>query len=949
MAPNQNPVQSEASAYGLCQGPNRTYKRRASFPEAAETGEETAIKTTLKHHFGFHTFRPGQRQAIENILQGQHTLVVMPTGTGKSLIYQFAALHVQGLTVVVSPLIALMEDQVSALRQRDISATYINSTVPAHQRRRRLQKITDRKYQIVYVAPERFRNLEFRETLQQINVGLLAIDEAHCISEWGHDFRPDYRRIAEARALMGNPLTTALTATATPRVQEDIANSLGLSMCRVVTGFNRPNLTFEVLETHNTEAKLTALHNLLSQLSEQEKQSGVLIYTGTRNNAEEAAAFLRQVTRLDARHYHAGLNGHERSTIQEAFVTGRLPIVAATNAFGMGIDRPDVRLVIHYQIPGSVEAYYQEAGRAGRDGLPARAILFYNPADRALQDYFIRTSLPSASDLRTLYDTLHARKHASTTLTIDDLSVQGGLAPVKAKIALEQLELAGAIKRQGDDGVTLHLRVHPWSDEAVQLRLKELERIAQYRRQQLQEMIAYAETDNCRRRQILQHFGDSGAAPAARCCDNCLSSLPSLSSQATAEQTPKGVILACVRALPGQLPRSGVAKVLAGSKSKRIQKYQTSPFYGRLKERTRKAITALVDELIEEGDLILVGKKVTIPAKSPYRQAPEALSGPNLEQQIVAWGEGKRKDRVPDLLAALTDERYNVRRLAASALGKLRDSRAVNPLLDLLSREEHPQIRQYAVKALGKIGDARARAMLLQIASDENEKYYTRDSARSALKRLKRFRSKDPSAAVKVSRQTIPLDQRINRFLQQARPQRLDGPWDSGWALDYHSRIEDNEWERSHTGHLLYKLKYEDSREALLKLGARLVQFCRTRPDISDVDALVPIPPSTRRSSDPVLALARNLGRALNLPTLPLLEKIRPTAPQKDMHTLAQKQRNVSGAFVLARPVKGRRLLLIDDLYDSGATLAEAARVLRSGGAIKISALAVTKTIHTDA
>lgn len=661
----------------------------------------------------------------------------MPTGSGKSLVYQLAALLVDGLTVVISPLIALMEDQVSALRQRNIPATYINSAVPAYEQRRRLQAFAAGAYRLVYVAPERFRNRLFRDTLERVHVGLLAVDEAHCISEWGHDFRPDYRRIAAARRLMGDPLIVALTATATPRVQDDIADCLEVNLCRVVTGFNRPNLTFTVLDTYNKEAKLTAVQKLLRALLQEESEGGILIYTGTRNSAEEVAAFVRDVVAVKAEHYHAGLHPQTRRTIQESFLTGQLPLVAATNAFGMGIDRPDVRLVIHYQLPGSLEAYYQEAGRAGRDGLPAQAVLLYDPADRSLQDYFIENTFPSLADFRTLYEMLPAQQQ-STAVTIYDLCRQSGLRPVTVTIGLEQLELAGAIERDCDQGAALHLRTQTWHEDAVQQRLKKLQGYADHRRQQLREMIAYAEADGCRRRHILLHFGDQEPAPATSCCDNCLKSFRLETRQPTLDPAIEGLIVACVRSHPGQLTRSGIAKVLVGSTSNRIQTHRNSPFYGQLKGRSRKAVTAMVDKLIDERGLVLHGRRVTTgecPSSEPGAGAPNE---PGLEQRIVAWGEGGNTERVPDLIAALRDDRYNVRRLAVSALGKLRDDRAVDPLLNLLACEEYPQIRQYAVKALGKIGNSRARPVLLRVAADENEKYYTRNAARSALKRLRK-------------------------------------------------------------------------------------------------------------------------------------------------------------------------------------------------------------------
>ena len=322
----------------------------------------TDLISGLQAHFGFTTFRPGQSEAIQYLLDGQHTLVVMPTGSGKSLVFQLAALYLPGLTLVISPLIALMKDQVDSLDRRGISATFINSTLTVREQSHRLKGLALGDYRIVYVAPERLRSTQFINGLQQQKLSLLAVDEAHCISEWGHDFRPDYLHIAKFRDAFGNPLTAALTATATPNVQNDIARQLGLSQIqRVVTGFNRPNLALEVRYTPDQTARLKALQELLAN----RKDGAAIIYTGTRRDAEEVSDFVTTVVGIKAKHYHAGLAVEERTNIQNVFMAGEVSIVAATNAFGMGIDRPDVHQVIHYALPGSLEAYYQEAGRAG--------------------------------------------------------------------------------------------------------------------------------------------------------------------------------------------------------------------------------------------------------------------------------------------------------------------------------------------------------------------------------------------------------------------------------------------------------------------------------------------------------------------------------------------------------------------------------------------------------
>ncbi|HSM24652.1 MAG TPA: ATP-dependent DNA helicase RecQ, partial [Anaerolineaceae bacterium] len=330
------------------------------------------IQTELKKYFDFSSFRPGQEEAIQSLLNGKHTIAVMPTGSGKSLIFQLAAMHLPGITLVISPLIALMKDQVDSLERHGISATFINSSISLSEQSHRLRGVEDKKYQIVYLAPERLRNTRFLEAIKAINISLLAVDEAHCISEWGHDFRPDYLHIAKFREIIGYPVTAALTATATPKVQADISKLLQLNKpTLIVNGFNRPNLVLSVRHVLDSIHRYSVLRDSLLSQSE----GATIIYTGTRRETEEVAEFVNTEMGINACYYHAGLDNVKRIRIQNEFMHKKLSVIVATNAFGMGIDRSDVRQVIHFSMTGSLEAYYQEAGRAGRDGLPARALL----------------------------------------------------------------------------------------------------------------------------------------------------------------------------------------------------------------------------------------------------------------------------------------------------------------------------------------------------------------------------------------------------------------------------------------------------------------------------------------------------------------------------------------------------------------------------------------------
>jgi ATP-dependent DNA helicase RecQ len=727
---------------------------------------ENDYLSALRNHFGFTQFRPGQSEAIASLLAEQHTLAIMPTGAGKSLIYQLAALHRPNVTLVISPLIALMKDQVDGLTRRRIPATFINSTLPTSEQNRRLHDMVNGAFRLVYVAPERLRSASFLQALHRSKISLLAIDEAHCLSQWGHDFRPDYLHLAAARHQLRDPLTVALTATATPQVQDDIVRLLELpAATRIVTGFNRPNLFFDV---HYT-AKLPTLQKLLAEL----KSGCAIVYVGRRRDAEEVTEFIRASLKIAVQYYHAGLVTEQRTQIQNAFMSGALRVVVATNAFGMGIDRPDVRLVVHFSMPGTLEAYYQEAGRAGRDGEAAQAILLYDPQDRALQEWFIDNDTITPEEICQLYETVQKLGKPENGISLGELFLRTGFPEVKLKLGLAHLELAGIIQRLGDEGPQILLRVGQWNEKSVRSIASDVETRRRHRRQQLAKMIRYAETNACRRRLLLEHFGDHGPAEAPRCCDNCLtppkiapsSQLGDFAKLSPAAQTAL-IILDAVRRLKWKVGREKLAQMLKGSKAKDMQQfgYDKTPYYGRLAQLTMETIVDSIEQLRAQGYFKIVGGSRPILRLTPMgeaaiktraaitlsilelsrKQKPDkpaigasAKSSVNARiPHIVQLGETRSVEGVSELVTALQDADGNIRRLAASALGKIGDRSAVDPLLALLPNEETPQIREFAVTVLGMIGDHRARAPLEKVANDKAELEHVRKLARSALEQL---------------------------------------------------------------------------------------------------------------------------------------------------------------------------------------------------------------------
>jgi len=931
----------------------------------------------LHTRFGFEDFRPGQAEALEHILAGQHTLVVMPTGAGKSLIYQLAALLRQGITLVISPLIALMKDQVDGLTARGVPSTFINSTMSHAEQQRRLQAMSQGDYRLVYVAPERLRNRAFQEALADVSVGLLAVDEAHCISQWGHDFRPDYLNIGPARQSMGWPVTAALTATATPQVQEDIVQRLGLDDAgRVVTGFNRPNLTLEVRYTPGPADKLRALQELL-----READGAGIIYVGTRRDAEEVADFARQVLGINARYYHAGLETEARTAVQDAFMAGDLPLVVATNAFGMGIDRADLRFVIHYALPGTLEAYYQEAGRAGRDGLPALCTLLYSPQDRALQEWFIENDAPSPAQVRELHRVIcrSGSSGSSDRLLVDTgaLARATGLNHVKLRVGLSQLEAAGALQRLGSEGMRFWARVGDLRRDALHAAAADVEARRDHRRRQLARVIAYAEGDDCRRRAILTHFGDSGPADAPRCCDNCLARVATSDEDETrcAESQAEWaalVILSTVAELRWNVGRRRLAQVLKGSQAKAMKSgdYDRLRFYGKLATLKQKEIGGLIDQLLSSKHLKVVGGEYPVLRLTPQgRQAlastaaisldlPRPLRPGARERQSAKRKAGGTVPYTGQLLvqgfrpAQIAAERGFAESTIYTHLAQLIAAGEV-ALDDVISSDVQEQVQE----AIRAVGSSERLTPIKELLPEE----ISYGQIRCVVVAGQTGMSRPSDTVPEPSGPPTPEDEMlsptttadaVDTFLSRPHSRELSGPWAAGYALEFHSRFVGNRWARSETGELAYRFKYGGERHLAEELGRRLAEFISAHQDLRPFDAIVPVPPSPgKRAYQPVPALAEALGRRIGVPVMAeVLIKTRATRPQKEMRNLAQKQANVAGAFAVkgVSAMRGKRLQVLDDLVDSGMTMQEVTRVLLQAGAARVAVLALTKTIHAN-
>jgi ATP-dependent DNA helicase RecQ len=567
------------------------------------------LHTALQQWFGFEHFRPGQEEAVSAALADRDVLVVMPTGAGKSLCYQLPALMRPDLTVVVSPLVSLMADQVSALeRVAPGRAALVNAQQDQAANRETLARARSGEVKLLYVAPERFSSPGFLEGLREASLGLFVVDEAHCVSQWGHDFRPDYFRLADAARWLGARAIVASTATATPEVAKDIAIRLRLrDPVQVATGFDRPNLSFAVVRCGSRADK----HRRLAAALRDPGARPAIVYAGTRANCVRTAEALREELGCEALAYHAGLERGARAEVQRRFMEGEAEIVVATNAFGMGIDKADVRTVVHESVPSSLEAYYQEAGRAGRDGLPARALLLAEGRDKGLHVFFIQRAEVQPELIERVAERLaFSAMDGRYDVPLADLAVDSDESE-RVRAVVGHLVSGGMVQPAPAPVDRLRGRLlKPLDRAACAAARTSAGEGARVRWRQYRSIWAFVEGDGCRREAVLRHFGDA-AAPAAAgpCCDVCDASLAPASVAAADAEGLDDAIVEVVRAARPGVGRTRVVEILRGGRSKVLLRnsWDGLPGYGTFDYLTSKEVLDRVDELLAEGTLHSTG------------------------------------------------------------------------------------------------------------------------------------------------------------------------------------------------------------------------------------------------------------------------------------------------------------------------------------------------------
>jgi ATP-dependent DNA helicase RecQ len=605
----------------------------------------------------------------------------MPTGSGKSLTYQLAAMLRPEPTLVLSPLIALMKDQVDKLPpQIAATATFVNSSLPAEEAAARLASVAAGEKRLVYAAPERLRQQRFLETARSIGIGLVVVDEVHCVSMWGHDFRPDYLFIRRALAELGEPTLLGMTATATPETAREIADALGRAPRVVHTSVVRPNLRYDVQRVANDHDRMRVLLESLRAVS----GSSSIVYARSRRSTETYARMLTG-NGFRAAHYHAGLESDERSRVQDAFVQGRTQVVVATTAFGMGIDKPDVRLVCLVNYPSSLEEYVQMVGRAGRDGEPSDTLLLASPSDATSLRRFALGDVPETSALRAVYRALLAARGA---IDADDLA---DVAPDRdPRVLVGMLEQAGLVERGLDEGRRMRYDVpDPPPDAAsrVEALLARARSVAESRADL---MVAFAESSRCRHAQVARHFGES-LEPPCGACDVC-SPREAFSTPVDIVALPEdvgGAIYCAVSALTWPVGRKSLVAMLRGSPAAPRSTHM-SRWFGALAAAgdadVRRWIAALeqagslVETTTPDGYRVLEADPDVRPPRIPTNRAGPAEGDNGLFEHLRAWrGERARSDGVPAYVVFADATLREIAALRPGSLGELASVKGVGP------------------------------------------------------------------------------------------------------------------------------------------------------------------------------------------------------------------------------------------------------------------------------